>query len=370
MTAPLERLSRIPATVASAADYERLARERLGAAVFSYVAGGAEDEATLAANVAAFRTRALRARVLCDLAGGNTRLDLFGQSFAHPILLAPVAHQRLFHPDGECASALGAAASESGMVVSTQANATLEEIAGVSQAPLWFQLYVQPDRGFTRELVQRAAAAGYGAIVVTVDAPVAGRRNREQRAGFALPPGVEAVNLRGMPGPSLRESRGDGLFGSDMMAAAPTWRDLEWLRSLTTRPLLLKGVSDPEDARRALGEGIDGLVVSNHGGRTLDTQPASLDLLPAVIAALEGRIPVLLDGGVRRGSDVLKALALGARAVMIGRPYVYGLAAAGAIGVAHLVRILRAELEIAMALTGCATLDRIDSGVLHEQTIR
>jgi len=358
MPQPLPTLQQIPASIAALADYEAFARDRMSEQAWAYMAGGAADELTLRDNCAAFQRLRLRSRALPDLSAGHTRLELFGQRLEQPILLAPVAYQKLVHPDGELATALAASAARAGMVVSTQASVTLEEIARQAQTPLWFQLYVQPDREFTRELVQRAEAAGYRALVVTVDAPVNGLRNREQRAGFALPEGIEAVNLRGMRTlpPSVGRIGEPVLFGSPLLAAAPTWRDLAWLRSLTRLPLLVKGVMHPEDACRALAEGIDGIIVSNHGGRTLDTQPPTIEVLAEIALAVEGRVPLLLDGGIRRGTDVFKALALGARAVLVGRPYVFALAAAGAPGVCHAVQLLRAELEVAMALTGCRTL--------------
>jgi len=363
---PLAKLQRIPGTVASVEDYEPLARERMSAAAWAYVAGGAADEVTLRDNRAAFQRLRLRSRVLQDLRHGTTGIELFGQSFPSPILLAPVAYQRLAHPDGELASVAAASAIGMGMVVSTQASVALEDIVRQAATPLWFQLYIQPDRGFTRDLVARAEAAGYSALVVTADAPVSGIRNREQRAGFALPPGVEAVNLRGMAQPAGIQATATGaLIGSTVLAAAPTWNDIGWLRAQTRLPILIKGVMTGEDGARAAEEGASGVVVSNHGGRTLDTQPAAIDVLPEVVAAVQGRLPVLMDGGIRRGTDVVKALALGARAVMVGRPYVFGLAAAGALGVAHVLRILQAELEVAMALTGC-----VDIAALNPDMIR
>ncbi|MPY68782.1 MAG: alpha-hydroxy-acid oxidizing protein [Alphaproteobacteria bacterium] len=361
-----DKLASIPGYVAAVADYEPLARERLDERAWAYVSGGASDEVTLRENAAAFRRRKLRAHALRDLTGGNTRLDLFGRMFTFPILLAPVAYQKLLHPRGELETALAASAQQAGMVVSTQASVTLEDIAREAQAPLWFQLYVQPDREFTRTLVRRAEQAGYEALVVTVDAPVSGMRNREQRAGFALPPEVEAANLRGMaPVRSGSSGNGDGLLlGGPLLSAAPTWRDIGWLRSLTRLPLLIKGIMTAEDASRAVAEGADGIVVSNHGGRVLDMQPATVDVLPGIVESVGTQVPVLLDGGIRRGTDVLTALALGARAVMIGRPFAFGLAAAGAIGVSHVVQILRAELEVAMACVGCRDLGAIDASAL------
>lgn len=364
---PREPLQQIPATIASVSDYEPYARERMTEQAWAYIAGGAADEVTLRDNSAAFQRLTLRPRVLQDLSGGNTRLSLFGQSFLHPIMLAPVAFQALAHPEAEMATVLGASAMQAGMVVSTQATTLLEDVAATATAPLWFQLYIQPDRDFTRDLVLRAERAGYQAIVVTVDAPVNGLRNREQRSGFAFPAGVEAVNLRGMRAlpPQRGEAGSQILLGSHLLDAAPTWQDLAWLRSLTKLPVLVKGIVTTEDAARAVTEGIDGIIVSNHGGRTLDGLPATLDALPGVVAAVEGRVPVLMDGGIRRGGDVFKALALGARAVLVGRPYIYGLAAAGATGVSHVLYLLRAELEVTMTLAGCRDLAAISPAAVR-----
>lgn len=356
-------LDRIPPEVASLADYENLARDRMSEGAWAYLNGGSGDEWTLRENVAAFARLPLRSRVLRDMREASTRISLLGMDLAAPILLAPVAFQKLAHPDGEIATVLAAGALDTTMLVSTQASVAIEEIAAHAGAPLWFQLYIQPDREFTAALVRRAEKAGYRALVVTVDAPVNGLRNREQRAGFTLPPGVEAVNLRGMRG--LPPPPPDALlFGTPLIASAPTWGDLAWLRGLTRLPILLKGIVDPEDARRAIDAGIDGIIASNHGGRALDGVRATIDFLPGIVQAAGGVVPVLMDGGVRRGTDVLRALALGASAVLVGRPYVHALAAAGAPGVAHVLRILRAELELAMALTGCTSVSAIDGSVL------
>lgn len=356
-------LQSIPATVAALADYERLARERMTPEAWAYVEGGSADELTVQENRTAFDRLQLRGRVLGDFAGGgHTRVTLLGRTLEHPILLAPVALHKLANPHGELATVLGAAATGTTMIVSTQASVALEEIAqGAEGAPLWFQLYIQPDRAFTESLVRRAETAGYEALVVTVDAPVNGVRNREQRAQFRMPPGVEMVNLRGGSSPATAA----GLCGG-LLATAPTWADIAWLRSLTKLPVILKGIMDPDDARRAIDCGVAGVIVSNHGGRTLDTLPATISVLPRIVSAVGGRVPLLLDGGIRRGTGVLKALALGATAVLVGRPQIHGLAAAGAPGVAHVIRILRAELEVAMALTGCATPAQVSKSVFWE----
>lgn len=368
MTVPA--LQEVPAHVVTLEDHEHHARERLDGNAWAYFAGGAADEITLRANRSAWDALALSPRVLRSLAGGHTRVQLLGRTLAHPVLLAPVAFQRMAHPDDELATAYAAAALGAGLVLSTQASMPLEAIAqavlsDAGRGPLWFQLYLQHDRGFTRELVQRAEAAGYEALVLTVDAPSSGARDRERRAGFRLPPGVSAVNLAGLPPPPPVDLHpGQSALFDGLLRHAPTWDDVAWLQATTRLPVLLKGVLHPDDARQARALGVAGLVVSNHGGRTLDTSPATAAVLPRIVQAVDGVVPVLVDGGIRRGTDVLKAMALGAAAVLVGRPAVWGLANAGAAGVAHVLRLLRDELEIAMALTGCKTLAQADAGLL------
>jgi 4-hydroxymandelate oxidase len=252
------------------------------------------------------------------------------------------------------------------MIISSFATTKLEEIAAAAKGPLWFQLYVQPDRDFTRSLVQRAEAAGARALVLTVDTPVLGARNRETRTGFKLPVGVTRENLTGLDakvaGATHRPP--EGQIYSAVLEPRLTWKDVEWLRSFAKVPVLLKGILDADDAKHAVDAGANGIVVSNHGARNLDTVPATITALPRITEAVNGRIPVIVDGGIRRGTDVLKALASGASAVGIGRPYLYGLAVDGSAGVAHVVDILKTELEMAMALTGRTTIGAIDRGVL------
>lgn len=342
-------------------DYAAAAAERLEAQARAYFDGGAADELTLAANLRAWQQIGLQSRVLRPMAGAHTRVELLGRTLAHPVLLAPVAYQRLAHPEGELATAQAAAALQAGMVLSTQSSVPVEAVAHIMRrdpdsGPLWFQVYIQPDRDFTLALVRRAEAAGCEALVLTVDAPVSGARDRERRTGFQLPPGVRAVHLEGLrPPPAPALLPGQSALFDGLLAAMPTWDDVAWLVGHTRLPVLLKGITHPEDARLAREAGAAGLVVSNHGGRTLDTLPATAELLPRIVAAADG-LPVLVDGGIRRGTDVLKALGLGASAVLVGRPQVHALAVAGAQGVAHMLRLLRDELEIAMALTGCRCL--------------
>lgn len=359
--APLS-VEQIPAGVVTLADHEAHARTRLDENAWAYFSGGAGNESTLRANCSAWNERLLYPRVLQPLAGGHTRIELLGRALAHPVFLAPVAYQRMAHAGGELASAYAAAALGAGMVLSTQASVTLEAVAQAigadpNRGPLWFQLYIQPDRGFTRELVQRAERAGYEALVLTVDAPASGARDRERRANFQLPAHVSAVNLAGMAAPAQRTLQpGQSALFDNLLVSAPTWNDVAWLQSITRLPVLLKGVLHPDDARQAAALGVGGVIVSNHGGRTLDTSPATAAVLPRIVQAVAGELPVLVDGGIRRGTDILKAIALGASAVLVGRPYIHGLANAGALGVAHVLRLLRDELEIAMALCGCRTL--------------
>jgi len=342
-----------PNPLASLADYEGQARRRMTHQAYEYVAGGAADEITLRANREAYDRIRLDPRVLVDVSRLDTRVTLLGRELPFPILIAPTAYHKMVHPEGELATARGAAAARATMVVSSFSTARVEDIAAAAKEPLWFQLYVQPDRGFTRELVQRVEGAGYQALCLTVDTPTTGARDRQIRAGFALPPGVAEENLRrgGQPVP--------GVLDPSM-----SWKEVEWLRSHAHVPVLLKGILNPADAARGVEAGAAGLVVSNHGARNLDTLPATIDALPRVVDAVGGRVPVLVDGGIRRGTDVLKAVALGANAVLIGRPYLYGLAVAGADGVAGVVNLLRAELEMAMALTGRPSIANIDRSVL------
>ncbi len=350
-------------------DYGIRASERLGAAALAHFDGGAADEHTLRENARAWADIPLWPRVLRPLAHGHAGTHLLGRTMTFPMLLAPVAHQGLAHADAELGSALAAASQGAGFVLSTQSSVSLETVAAAvrddpERGPLWFQLYWPHDGGFLRELLGRVENAGFEAIVLTVDAPTRGARDRERRAGFQVPAGLQ-VNLAGLgPRPARPMSARQSPLFDDLLCDAPTWDDLTTLRGLTTLPILLKGVLRSDDARQAIAAGAAGLVVSNHGGRTLDTAVATARALPRIVDAVAGAVPVLVDGGIRRGTDVLKALALGADAVLVGRPQVHALTVAGAQGVAHMIRLLRDELEIAMALCGCATLADIEPSLL------
>lgn len=348
-------LQPLPPGVTCAADYEAHARRALDPEAWSYFSAQAGDGATARANRAAWDAHALLPRVLRKIPAPRTDSTLLGRHLPWPLLVAPMALQKLAHPDGEVAMAIAASAQGAGMVLGSQASVRLETVAAAvrgdaGRGPLWFQLYALPDRGQTLELVRRAEAAGYEALVLTVDASV-----RAQRAPFKLPPGVATVNLPPAPAPaSLR----------DLLAAAPGWDDVAWLRGQTSLPLLLKGVLHPADAAEALRQGVAGLIVSNHGGRTLDGAVATAAVLPRLAEAVQGALPLLVDGGITRGADVVKALALGAAAVLVGRPALWGLATAGAAGAAHVLRLLRDELELAMAQCGAASLAELTSELL------
>lgn len=338
--------------IACLAEFEALARKRLTRMAYDHLAGGAGNEVTLRANTEAWDRLPLRPRTLVDVSRINTRIRLFGQDLEHPILLAPTAYHGLYHPEGELETVRGAAASRSTLVASSYATRTIEEMAQAAPASLWFQLYVERDREFTRDLVRRAEEAGCGALCVTVDQPVRGYRDRDIRNAFALPPGLERANLRG-----LGEAMGRQVLASDSIYGAAhdpafTLQDIQWLRSLTPIPLLVKGIMTPEAAEEVVQAGVAGIVISNHGGRSLDTVPATAEVISAIVDQVAGRVPLLVDGGIRRGTDVLKALALGAQAVLIGRPYVYALAVAGAAGVSRAIEILTTELKMSMALSG------------------
>ena len=322
---------------------------------YEFVSAGAADEVTLRWNREAFERLRLRPRVLEDVSRIDTSFTLFGETLPHPIMLAPVAYQKLFHAEGEAEAARGAGAARAVYIVSTACTCTIEEIAAAATSPLWLQLYLQSDREVTRDLVARAEAAGVRALCLTVDTPVLGTRNRQQRAGFALPKEITT--------PHLDISGRDRLSVVSPKREAITWRDIEWLQTIAHVPLLLKGILTGDDAARAINHGAQGIVVSNHGARNLDTVPATIDALPEVADRVAGRVPLLVDGGIRRGTDVVKASARGASAVLIGRPYAFALAADGANGVARAIEILREELETAIALLGRASLRELDATV-------
>ena len=343
-------------------DFEALARERMTPSAFDYYAGGAEDEVTLSENREAFRRIALRPRMLVGADQAATGIDLLGVPLPCPIGLAPTAFNKLGHPDGEIAAARAAGKAGTLMCCSTIASTSIEDVAAAATGPLWFQLYVYRDRDVTRDLVRRAEEAGCRAIVLTVDTPQLGRRERDMRGGFSLPDGVGLSNLERYGTPdALRWAQTSSFteYVHKLLDASLTWESVEWLRSVTRLPLLIKGILTAEDAALAIEHGASGIVVSNHGGRQLDGALATIDALPSIAARVAGRLPVLLDGGIRRGTDVFKAIALGAECVFIGRAYLWGLAAEGEAGVSRVLAMLRAELEMTMALAGCRSIAEI-----------
>ncbi|HEY3068991.1 MAG TPA: alpha-hydroxy acid oxidase [Gaiellaceae bacterium] len=337
------------------AEYERLAEELLEPGAFAYYAGGAGDEWTLQENIASFNRWLLQPRMLVDVGSVTTHTTVLGQDVSMPILVAPTALQRLAHPDAEVATARAAAAAGTIFCQSTVSSFSPGELAAAApEGTRWFQLYWSRDRGFTGDLAAAAADAGFSAIVLTVDVPAAGRRERDLRVGFEVSADIPLPNLAGH------------FAGGDFQAAFTelvdptiTWRDLEWLASLTKLPLVIKGILTSEDARLACEHGAAGVVVSNHGGRQLDGVAATLDALPEVVETCAGEATVLLDSGVRRGTDVVKALALGARAVLVGRAVLWGLVVDGEDGVRRVLELLRAEVELALTLLGCPSPEAV-----------
>ncbi|MFC0006484.1 alpha-hydroxy acid oxidase [Micromonospora siamensis] len=341
----------------SLADFAEAARAVLPASVWDFIDGGSGTETTLAANRAALDAVAVLPRVLTGVDTPATTARLLGREQALPVAVAPMAYQQLMHPDGE--AGLAAAAAEAGVpyVASTLSSVPIEEITAAG-GPVWFQLYWLRDRQLVCDLLDRAQAAGATAVMVTVDVPVLGRRLRDVRNSFALPPHVAAANLpgdrddlahAGVPGVSAVAAHTGAVF-----APALSWADLDWLRARTTSALLVKGILDPRDAARAAQAGVDAVVVSNHGGRQLDGAPATARVLPEVVTAVDGRCQVLMDSGVRGGTDVLRALALGADGVLVGRPMLWALAAGGRAGARAALDVLAAELRDALTLAGCA----------------
>jgi isopentenyl diphosphate isomerase/L-lactate dehydrogenase-like FMN-dependent dehydrogenase len=335
-------------------EFESIARERMEQSAFDFFAGGAWGEVTLRENIAAIRRRRLRPRVLVDVSTISTATEMLGSPVSMPVALAPAALQRLCHPDGELAVARAAEAAQVPFCVATMSSCSVEEVRAAASGSLWFQLYVHKDRSISRALVERAVESRYDAIVLTVDAPVAAYRERELRSGFRFPD-AGFGNLK-----SVRTG-GEELIPlfTEMQDQSLTWDDLAWLRSITELPLVTKGILTGEDAELAVEAGASGVVVSNHGGRQLDVVPASIDVLEEVVEAVADRAEVYLDGGIRRGTDVLVAIALGARGVLVGRPYLFALAAGGQEGVSRALRLLAAEIRTAMALLGAPSVESI-----------
>ncbi|HJU74014.1 MAG TPA: alpha-hydroxy acid oxidase [Gemmatimonadaceae bacterium] len=348
-------------------DYERAAAARVAEPALGYLTGGANDEVTMRANREAFDAIAIRYRTMVDVSVRDTQTTVLGTRVAFPALIAPTAMQRLAHPDGECAMARAAERLGVVMIVSTTATTGLVEVCAATPAPKWFQCYIYRDRGVTRALLEQARAAGYQAVVLTVDAPRLGRRERDVRQAFNLPPGMRLPNAELAGEGELHALAGDSSLSQHLARthdAALTPTDVRWIHEVTGLPVIVKGIVRGDDAKRALDHGAAGVAVSNHGGRQLDTAIAAIRALPEVVVAVAERGEVYVDGGVRRGTDIVKAIALGARAVLLGRPALWGLAVNGEQGVVDALTILRDEFDLAMALCGCRSVSEITGDLI------
>jgi 4-hydroxymandelate oxidase len=348
-------------------DYEAAARERLDQSAFDYYFHGANDEVTLRENRDAFDRIPLRYKTLAGLADRTLSTSVLGHEISMPVMAAPTAFHKLAHPDGEIATATALGIARTAMVLSTLSTVAMEDVVAAGTGPVFFQLYIYKDRGLTRDLIARAETAGCAGIALTVDAPVFGKREPDVRNRFQLPAGIQMENAAPAGyGDFPDEGDGSGLtaYVNSLIDPSIGWADLEWLVSVTSLPVIVKGVVRGDDAARCVDHGAAAVVVSNHGGRQLDTSPATIDALPEVVAAVDGRIEVLMDGGVRRGTDVIKALAQGARAVLLGRPILWGLSVNGADGVSGVLEIMRDEIDTAMALCGVSSIGEINTELL------
>ena len=376
--------------VVSIADLRPLARRRLPRVVFDYLDGGAEGEFTLRENCRAFEDVTFRPRHAVSVPACDLRTRVLGFDLAFPVLLAPVGYSRLMHPEGEVAAARCAGKAGTAYILSTISGHRMEDVKAASNGPVWYQLYLMGGRGAAEGAIARARNAGFSALVVTIDTPVAGMRERDSRNGMkelmsggALSKIPFLPQILSRPGWLVRFLLDGGVpdlpnvvipgqgpmpmidVGAALASSTVTWKDLSWIREAWSGPIIIKGVLTAEDARRAIDEGASAIVVSNHGGRQLDCVPASLQVLPEIVAAVNGRIEVLMDGGVRRGTDVIKAICLGARAVLVGRAYAYGLAAGGPAGVARAIEILRTEMERTLKLLGCPSVKDLDRSFVN-----
>jgi 4-hydroxymandelate oxidase len=337
-------------------DVEKIAKDKMSKMAYEYIASGAADEITVKWNKEVLDNIKLNPSLLVDVSKINTKITLLGTELAYPILIAPSAYHKIIHPEGERATVKGASASSALYVISSHTTTSLEEISKEATQPLWFQLYIQDDREFTRELVQKVIAQGCKALCITIDTPTTGCRDRQVRSRFKLPDNVHAPYMH---------DRNMVKAGKTPESKKPlTWKDIEWIKSFSTIPVVLKGIMNPLDAEQAIKVGADAIIVSNHGGRNLDTLPATAEVMPRIADKVAGKIPLLMDGGIRRGTDVVKAIALGADAVLVGRPVCYGLGAGGAAGVKKVMDILKTELEIAMTLCGTPTIQSIDKKLI------
>lgn len=365
----------IPSDIVCCHDYKRYAKQILPTKSWHYIAGGSGDELTLLANNNAFNNIGLQQMLLPNIDNVDTSITLNAECHQNPILVAPIAYQKLAHQDGELAMIQATNAQDISMVLSTLSSTPLEQVAQYkSNQPLWFQLYIQPEKKHTFDLIQRAEQSGYTSLVITLDAPINGLRNREQRHQFKLPEHIKAQNLQPYLQPSTQEVATQqpvsGLSSqqitlSQLLSQAPRWSDIAEIIKETRLPVYLKGVLTVNDALQAKALGAAGIIVSNHGGRILDGVPTSIEMLPLIRQAVGKDMVILCDSGIRRGSDVFKAIALGANSVLLGRPVIYALATAGAMGVAHCLRLLKDELQLTMALTGCGNINDITLDKIH-----
>jgi 4-hydroxymandelate oxidase len=358
----------IPLDVLNIFDLERLAKERLPVLAYDYYRSGAWDETTLKANREAYEKLKIHYKILVDVEKRDLSTTIFGQHIDFPILVAPTAFHKLAHPDGELATGRAAVKAKTIMTLSSLSTTTIEEVAEATNKTFWFQLYINKQREYTRDLVARAESAGAKALVVTVDTPLWGRRERDVRNGFHLPPGLSAINLVKYQQDGIAKGQSGAGLGQSfawMLDATLQWKDLDWLASITKIPIIIKGVCRVDDAIKATEHGIKGILVSNHGGRQMDSAPATIDVLPAIVDAVGNRTTVLMDGGIRRGTDAMKALAQGAKAVLVGRPVLWGLAAGGQQGVEKALSMLKEELDLGMALSGCRNLKELNRSLLQ-----
>jgi 4-hydroxymandelate oxidase len=343
-------------------EFEKHACEKLHKIAFDYYSSGAHDEITLRDNREAYNRIKIHYKVLVDVSKRDLSTEVLGQKISFPLIIAPTAFHKMAHDEGECAVAKAAVKADTIMCLSTLSNSTVEEVSNNCNSNFWFQLYVFRDKAVTEKLVRRVEKAGARAIVVTVDAPLLGTREKDVKNKFQLPRGLSVINL--MPDnkdelPGDKPDSGLSLYFNEMLDQGLNWKDIEWLVSITKLPIILKGIVRPDDALRAIEYGAKGIVVSNHGGRQLDTSPATIEVLPSIAKAVDNRIEILVDGGVRRGTDIFKAVALGAKAVLVGRPVLWGLACNGSEGVFEVLSMLKKEFDLALALSGCPNVKDI-----------
>ncbi|MBS1551409.1 MAG: alpha-hydroxy-acid oxidizing protein [Bacteroidetes bacterium] len=353
-------------TAVSISDYEIIAKEKLSQSAYDYYSSGANDEITLRENCEAYKRIFLIYRVLKDVSKRDLTTEVLGNKISMPLMIAPTAFHKMANESGEVAVAKAATKAGTIMILSTLSNSSAEEVTKASDGNIWFQLYVFKDREITVNLIKRVENAGCKALVLTVDAPFLGLRERDVKNKFNLPDGFTVKNLEPYYKEKLSLNHDSGIAGyfSENLDPSLNWKDIEWLKSKTSLPVLIKGIGCKEDALLAVQYGADGIVVSNHGGRQLDTCRATIDVLPEVADAVSGKIEIMLDGGIRRGTDILKAIALGAKTVLIGRPVLWGLAAEGENGVSSVLDILRNELDLAMALCGCDSVSKITKDLI------